>query len=100
MTFIESLPNEREAFEILSNKAKYISYFGLFKERIEGIFLSGLRQILKEASPEEKEYVKAFNSPQNPDDSIRWIITAISQEKGSLNATMRRLNLTSNFVQN
>jgi KAP family P-loop domain len=100
MTFIESLPNEREAFEILSNKAKYISYLGLFKERIEGVFLSGLRQILKEASPEEKEYVKAFNSPQNPDDSIKWIITAISQEKGSLNATMRRLNLTSNFVQN
>ena len=99
MTFIESLPNEKEAFEAFSNKAKYSSYCGFFKEGIEGVFLSGLRQVLKAASPEEKEYMRIFNSPQNPDDRIRWIIQAISKEKESLNATVRRLNLTSNFVQ-
>jgi hypothetical protein len=99
LNFIESLPNEREAFEIFSNKAKYISYFGFLKEGIEGVFIAVLRQVLKAASPEEKEYTKIFNSPQNPDDSVRWVIQAISKEKGSLEATMRRLNLTSNFVQ-
>jgi KAP family P-loop domain len=100
IALIEGLPIEAQAFQTFSELAKYSNYGYFSKERIQGVFLAGLSQILSAVCPEEKEYRDMLNSNENLSDSVRWIVESISEERGGLNKTVQRLNLTSSFVQN
>jgi KAP family P-loop domain len=97
LVFIEGLPNEAQAFQEFSKMRSNGHYGGFFKERIEAVFLSGLKEILNNIPPELQEYINRLNSGQDPSYGTRHIVETARQGAG-LTMTDSRLNLTSNFV--
>jgi KAP family P-loop domain len=94
LNLIEKLPNEKKAFqsflEIDKNHGKF------YKERIEGVFLSGLREFIGNDCSEIKE----LRNTSNLDEDIHKRCTLdIALQSGGFKITKEGLNLTSNFVQ-
>jgi KAP family P-loop domain len=93
MNLIEELPNEREAFQAFLKKER--NYGGFFKERIQGVFLSGLREILDSDCPELQELKSTLNSDKGI--NLEREIVSIALQEAGFEITKERLNLTSNF---
>lgn len=73
------------------------NYGGFFKERIEGIFLAGLKEISKPHCPELQDYIDEVKANKNSSEKAREIVKVAGKTAG-FKITDERLNLTSNFV--
>ena len=113
---IESLQNEKEAFNVFSKLEKETGFTERFRKgRLEGVFLSCLRELSNTVCPEIQEYKNILDSIKNSspetkkniptiDSSEKSIIeiediVEIARQGAGLKETDRRLNLISNFVQ-
>jgi hypothetical protein len=115
LAFVETLQNEKYAFQYFSRIAENTNYSGFFKVRLEGIFLSCLSELSNTVCPEIQEYTNILNSIKNTtpgmqkhipglvlsEKSIVEIqdIVEIARQVSGIKETDRRLNLISNFVQ-
>ena len=55
LAFVEALPNEKAAFQSFSDLSRNTNYSGFFKERIEGVFLRGLNELLNTIAANEQK---------------------------------------------
>jgi KAP family P-loop domain len=93
ITFIEKLPNEKEAFQEFSNTEENHAFS---KVLIEGVYLSGLTSLLgAKNNPELQMYVDINTEDQSQE--VEDIINLANKPAG-FKKTRDRLNLTSNFV--
>jgi KAP family P-loop domain len=115
LAFVETLQNEKEAFQYYSKIAENTNYSGFSKVRLEGIFLSCLRELSNTVCPEIQEYTNILKSIENTTPGLQkhipglassgksiveiQDIVEIARRGAGLKETDRRLNLISNFVQ-
>jgi KAP family P-loop domain len=81
MNTLEKLPNEKEAFRVFLKN-------GGNKERLRGVFFSGLREFLGDKDPELQELT-----------SMPKCTFEMAQQEAGFEITKNRLDLTSNFVR-
>jgi hypothetical protein len=104
LSFIADLPNEREALKAFSELRKG-SGSSFCKELMEGVFLAGLNELLGHDNPELEEYMKVLNSIDIQNNrsqyaKLQHTLRIATEVSVGLKDTEKRLNLTSNFVQN
>jgi KAP family P-loop domain len=99
LSFLETLPNEKEAFKVFSRLDLNIRDARFSKDLIEGVFLAGLNELLGTYCPEMKEYTKLQESNNSFSSKLEYKLNIAISEVG-FKQTEKRLNLTSNFVRN
>jgi KAP family P-loop domain len=117
LSFIESLPNEKEAFKVFSKlQEEAMNHRRFSKVWLEGIFISGLNELSEAVCLELNEYINMLDSIENltPEkqehepilatvkksvSEVRDIVTIATRKETCFKETDRRLNLTLNFVQ-
>ena len=99
ISFVEALPNEKEAFSVFSN-ININGYKSINKDIIEGVFLAGLNEFSGTHCSEVKEYLEAQNSSDETNQNLQRILNIALNVGIGFKETEKRLNLTSNFGQN
>jgi hypothetical protein len=118
LSFVKRLPSEKQAYQEFTKMARGKNYGGFFEERMEGTFLSGLSEMLRDKVPNSKcpelqEYIDMLQSSGNSSNRslidtvgnmkehrIVTIVEIAQGQRNSFKTTDERLNLTSNFVRN